>query len=165
MYQILQDSVFMICFRFFTLQLLNMFICRRFGKFQFGHPILLLLLYKLSKQIILLCLFTPYFLFSGGMKLDGAKGNLLMLLIFIFPPLWFFLCLPFHRWSRIPTLKFLCHVISHTYFILVLILCIVLPWDRSGLEVGTKCTITTGNQACSTLEKGGKEMVGQQILG
>lgn len=68
-------------------------------------------------------------------KVSNEMAVVIMIICFIFPPLWFVLSLPFHRFSRIPTLKFICHCISHLYFIIVLSLVIVVPWDRSYLEV------------------------------
>ena len=76
-----------------------------------------------------------YFLIPGDIDLQGMRGNIIAVLLFIFPPLWFFMCLPVHKWSKIPTLKFFCHIVSHLYFILCLCIVIVIPWDRSGREV------------------------------
>ena len=79
---------------------------------------------------------TKKILLSGdSYKVSSEMGVVIMILCFIFPPLWFILSLPFHRFSKIPTLKFICHCISHLYFIIVLSLVIVVPWDRSYLEV------------------------------
>ncbi|XP_057313101.1 serine/threonine-protein phosphatase 6 regulatory ankyrin repeat subunit B-like isoform X3 [Hydractinia symbiolongicarpus] len=72
---------------------------------------------------------------GNDIHIEGVFAILVAFICFIFPPLWFFLCLPFHRWNKIPTLKFICHIVSHMYFIIVLTLVIVVPWDRSYLEL------------------------------
>eukprot|EP00111_Clytia_hemisphaerica_P009505 TCONS_00027873-protein len=74
-------------------------------------------------------------IWSGDVDLQGNKGTYLAAAMFLFPPLWFFLCLPVHKWNKIPTVKFICHLISHLYFIFILSIAIIVPWDRSGREI------------------------------
>ncbi|XP_065668333.1 serine/threonine-protein phosphatase 6 regulatory ankyrin repeat subunit C isoform X7 [Hydra vulgaris] len=71
---------------------------------------------------------------GNGMPIEGAFSILLAVICFLCPPVWFFLCLPFHRWNKMLTIKFICHIISHLYFIIILSLVIVVPWNRSYLE-------------------------------
>ncbi|XP_065062546.1 serine/threonine-protein phosphatase 6 regulatory ankyrin repeat subunit A-like isoform X2 [Rhopilema esculentum] len=66
---------------------------------------------------------------------DGWRTFVLFLLCFLIPPLWAFLSLPYNRYSRVPTLRFICYVISHTYLITLLILVAVIPWNRSYEEL------------------------------
>nr|XP_047126785.1 serine/threonine-protein phosphatase 6 regulatory ankyrin repeat subunit A-like [Hydra vulgaris] len=71
---------------------------------------------------------------GSGMSIEGVYAILFTVVCFLCPPFWFFLCLPFHRWNKVPTIKFICHVISHLYYITVLIYIVVVPWDRSKVE-------------------------------
>ena len=66
---------------------------------------------------------------------DGWRTIILFLLCFLIPPLWAFMALPFNRYSRVPTLRFICYVISHFYLIVLLILVAAVPWDRSYTEM------------------------------
>ncbi|XP_065684627.1 serine/threonine-protein phosphatase 6 regulatory ankyrin repeat subunit A isoform X1 [Hydra vulgaris] len=75
-------------------------------------------------------------IWNGDLFAIEAPAFLIIAVIcFFFPPLWFFLCLPFHRFSKVPTLKFICHLISHFYFTIILILVVAVPWNRSYLEL------------------------------
>ncbi|XP_065668345.1 serine/threonine-protein phosphatase 6 regulatory ankyrin repeat subunit B isoform X5 [Hydra vulgaris] len=75
-------------------------------------------------------------IWNGDLFTIEAPAFLIIAVIcFFFPPLWFFLCLPFHRFSKVPTLKFICHLISHFYFTIILILVVAVPWNRSYLEL------------------------------
>lgn len=62
---------------------------------------------------------------------EGWRSTMIFFLCLFVPPLWAFLSLPFHRYSCVPTLKFICHVISHFYLVVLLILVVVVPWNRS----------------------------------
>lgn len=66
---------------------------------------------------------------------DGWRTIVLFLLCFLIPPLWAFFALPYNKYSRVPTLRFICYVISHVYLIALLILVAVIPWDRSYEEL------------------------------
>ncbi|XP_047126788.1 serine/threonine-protein phosphatase 6 regulatory ankyrin repeat subunit B isoform X1 [Hydra vulgaris] len=72
---------------------------------------------------------------GNGVPIEGVYSLLLALICFLCPPLWFFLCLPFHHWNKVPTIKFICHIVSHIYFIIILSFVIVVPWNRSHIEV------------------------------
>jgi len=66
---------------------------------------------------------------------DGWRTVVLSLLCMLIPPLWAFLALPYNKYSRVPTLRFICYVISHFYLITLLILVTVVPWNRSYEEL------------------------------
>lgn len=91
-------------------------------------------------NIYLYYLLCSLFCFISGehIHIEGIWSFLTTLFAFLIPPLWFFLCLPIHRWNRVPMLKFICHLVSHLYFITVMVLVIVVPWDRSYLEVSMR---------------------------
>eukprot|EP00794_Sanderia_malayensis_P004801 gene4801-5428_t len=62
---------------------------------------------------------------------EGWRAMFLFFVCLFIPPLWAFLSLPFNRYSRVPTLKFICHVISHFYLVFLLIMVAAVPWNRS----------------------------------
>lgn len=66
----------------------------------------------------------------GDFKWDDWKYFLLFILCLMCPPLWAFLCLPWKdRFHKVPIIKFICHLISHLYLILLFCLTTVVPWS------------------------------------
>ena len=65
---------------------------------------------------------------------DDWKYFLLFTLCLICPPLWAFLCLPWNdSYHKIPIIKFICHLISHFYLIVLFSFTVVVPWvDLTG---------------------------------
>ena len=61
----------------------------------------------------------------------GWKSILLFFVCLFIPPIWAIFCLPFHRYSHLPTLKFICNIVSHLYLVALLTLVAAVPWDRS----------------------------------
>ena len=70
----------------------------------------------------------------GDFQWDDWKYFLLFTLCLICPPLWAFLCLPWNdRYHKIPIIKFICHLISHFYLIVLFSFTVVVPWkDLTG---------------------------------
>lgn len=66
---------------------------------------------------------------SGGIHWGLGKFALFFLLVFFCPPAWIFFSLPFSfRVSEAPIIKFICHLVSHIYFTILLVmetLCVV----------------------------------------
>ena len=50
----------------------------------------------------------------------GWKSVVFFFACLFVPPIWAIFCLPFHRYSHVPTLKFICHVVSQLYLVLLL---------------------------------------------
>lgn len=68
----------------------------------------------------------------GDYKWDDWKYFLLFILCLMCPPFWAFLCLPWNdRFHNIPIIKFICHLISHLYLILLFCLTTVVPWSSA----------------------------------
>lgn len=66
----------------------------------------------------------------GDFQWDDWKYFLLFTLCLICPPLWAFLCLPWNdRYHKIPIIKFICHLISHFYLIVLFSFTVVVPWE------------------------------------
>lgn len=66
----------------------------------------------------------------GDFKWDDWKYFLLFILCLFCPPFWAFLCLPWKdRFHKVPIIKFICHLISHIYLILLFCLTTVVPWS------------------------------------
>ena len=66
----------------------------------------------------------------GDFQWDDWKYFLLFTLCLICPPLWAFLCLPWNdRYHKIPIIKFICHLISHFYLIVLFSFTVVVPWQ------------------------------------
>uniref|UniRef100_A0A915KCB5 Ion transport domain-containing protein n=1 Tax=Romanomermis culicivorax TaxID=13658 RepID=A0A915KCB5_ROMCU len=68
---------------------------------------------------------------SGGIRWGFGKFTLFFAILFSCPPAWIFFSLPFaFRISKAPIIKFVCHLVSHIYFTILLILetlCVVRP--------------------------------------
>lgn len=68
----------------------------------------------------------------GDFKWDDWKYFLLFILCLMCPPFWAFLCLPWKdRFHKVPIIKFICHLISHLYLILLFCLTTVVPWSSA----------------------------------
>ncbi|KAK3736326.1 hypothetical protein QZH41_020794 [Actinostola sp. cb2023] len=68
----------------------------------------------------------------GDFKWDDWKYFLLFILCLFCPPLWAFLCLPWKdRFHKVPIIKFICHLISHLYLILLFCFTTVVPWSSA----------------------------------
>ncbi|KAL9980318.1 hypothetical protein ACROYT_G008886 [Oculina patagonica] len=66
----------------------------------------------------------------GDFQWDDWKYFLLFILCLICPPLWAFLCLPWNdSYHKIPIIKFICHLISHFYLIVLFSFTVVVPWE------------------------------------
>lgn len=62
----------------------------------------------------------------------------LFLVLLLVPPVWIVVSLPIrHRFFRLPLIKFMCHLVSHLYFIALFLVCVVFPpvsiWDSADL--------------------------------
>ena len=70
----------------------------------------------------------------GDFQWDDWKYFLLFTLCLICPPLWAFLCIPWKdSYHKIPIIKFICHLISHFYLIVLFCFTVVVPWtDLTG---------------------------------
>ncbi|XP_032236532.1 serine/threonine-protein phosphatase 6 regulatory ankyrin repeat subunit A-like isoform X3 [Nematostella vectensis] len=68
----------------------------------------------------------------GDFKWDDWKYFLLFIMCLLCPPFWAFLCLPWKdRFHKVPIIKFICHLISHLYLIILFCLTTVVPWNSS----------------------------------
>lgn len=67
----------------------------------------------------------------GDFKWDDWKYFLLFTMSLLCPLWWAFLCLPWNdRYHKIPIIKFICHLISHFYLIVLFSLTVVVPWEE-----------------------------------
>ena len=68
----------------------------------------------------------------GNFKFEDWKLFLLFICSILCPLLWVFLCLPWNiKYHKVPIIKFVCHLVSHIYLILLFCLTTVVPWGHS----------------------------------
>ena len=72
----------------------------------------------------------------GNFKWDDWKLFLLFIFSIVCPLLWIFLCLPWNvKYHKVPIIKFVCHLVSHMYLILLFCLTTVVPWGHSNTDL------------------------------
>ncbi|KAK1785501.1 hypothetical protein P4O66_018863 [Electrophorus voltai] len=64
----------------------------------------------------------------GGLQWDSWRSSLLFFSLLLCPPVWLALSLPLkHRFSAVPIVKFMSHLVSHVFLLTLFILTIVYP--------------------------------------
>ncbi|XP_072904092.1 transient receptor potential cation channel, subfamily N, member 1 [Hemitrygon akajei] len=63
----------------------------------------------------------------GNLKWAHWKIVLLFFIFVICPPIWLLFSLPIHQFNRIPIMKFMSHLVSHIFLLVLFILTIVYP--------------------------------------
>ncbi|XP_055354554.1 LOW QUALITY PROTEIN: serine/threonine-protein phosphatase 6 regulatory ankyrin repeat subunit A-like [Paramacrobiotus metropolitanus] len=67
----------------------------------------------------------------GNQAWSGTKSFLIFMVFLLCPPVWLIFCLPLeHKYNYIPFIKLICHIVSHLFFILVLILVFMSPFEQ-----------------------------------
>ncbi|XP_076865963.1 transient receptor potential cation channel, subfamily N, member 1 [Brachyhypopomus gauderio] len=67
-------------------------------------------------------------LWHGGLRWDSWRVSLLFFSLLLCPPVWLALSLPLrHRFSTVPIVKFMSHLVSHVFLLALFILTIVYP--------------------------------------
>ncbi|CAD5209581.1 unnamed protein product [Bursaphelenchus xylophilus] len=88
-----------------------------------GRPLLDVLIENEQKEVVSYASVQRYLTEIWTGRVDWSFGKTLTFAVFVFfcPPAWFYFSLPLNsRIGRAPIIKFVCHVVSHVYFTLLL---------------------------------------------
>ncbi|KAI6212728.1 CBR-TRP-4 protein [Aphelenchoides besseyi] len=88
-----------------------------------GRPLLDVLIENEQKEVVSYASVQRYLTEIWTGRVDWSFGKTLAFAVFVFfcPPAWFYFSLPLNsRIGRAPIIKFVCHVVSHVYFTLLL---------------------------------------------
>lgn len=88
-----------------------------------GRPLLDVLIENEQKEVVSYASVQRYLteIWTGRVEWSFGKTVAFTLLVFICPPAWFYFSLPLDtRIGRAPIIKFVCHIVSHIYFTVLL---------------------------------------------
>ncbi|GAU98761.1 hypothetical protein RvY_09867-2 [Ramazzottius varieornatus] len=66
----------------------------------------------------------------GNQEWSDGKSTMMFLAFLLFPPFWLVMSLPIGRYSEIPFMKLMSSIVSHLFFIVVLILVFLSPFEN-----------------------------------
>uniref|UniRef100_A0AC35TT07 ANK_REP_REGION domain-containing protein n=1 Tax=Rhabditophanes sp. KR3021 TaxID=114890 RepID=A0AC35TT07_9BILA len=88
-----------------------------------GRPLLDVLIENEQKEVVSYASVQRYLteIWTGRVNWSFGKTFAFTLMVFLFPPAWFYFSLPLEtRIGKAPIIKFVCHIVSHVYFTILL---------------------------------------------
>jgi hypothetical protein len=93
-----------------------------------GRPLLDVLIENEQKEVVSYASVQRYLTEIWTGRVDWSFGKTLTFALFVLlcPPAWFYFSLPLDsRIGRAPIIKFVCHIVSHVYFTILLTICVL----------------------------------------